>query len=360
VKTRLPVAVAVPTPAARLGVRATAFDWDSLPAPDEFADLDSQQTSRRTSGPREWAIGSLSLIAVVLASFVTHVVADPGHPGYALRAPATPPPPPGACVLIEGHIATVSDCALPHSGEVVASWPAGQRPGPAPDADVVISTSVNRQLPASSEDEVCAGWADAYTGWQEYSEALGNQTWVRSRPLVVDKLAFDPVAPHLDWSACVARTSVSLYTGTLRDIALLPEGQVAEPRTTALAASSVCARTRRDSIQFVPCTQPHNLELLGSIRLTDPTYTAPITAPDLTLETLRTSCVELAARRLGTADPTFGGSIQVLAESLWQQRGASGAVPPGWRTPDCLLRVYGRAMLSDSLVGIGSGTLPLG
>jgi hypothetical protein len=157
--------------------------------------------------------------------------------------------------------------------------------------------------------------------------------------------------PDRHWTACVVRTSQPLYTGTVRGAAY---------RTGNLpGAISVCIDIGLEAAEFVPCERPHAVELIAVMALSTPMMAHRDVYLDRSATETRRLCVEMAADRTGTADPTFDGQLEVATESAWVQRQLPVVVSAtSWLVPDCLIRVVGSGKLVDSLLGHGNRPLP--
>ncbi|MEO5832128.1 MAG: hypothetical protein ABIR83_02000, partial [Nakamurella sp.] len=179
------------------------------------------------------------------------------------------------------------------------------------------------------------------------------------QPLTVGRLVRAPVdaaLPELAWTGCAALTADPSYVGSIRDAAFTP-------RPTAgirPAAVSVCLTATDSGMTFGSCSQPHNAELIGSIALSQQMMFDRSVTVDRTTDQITRGCIDLAAGRLERTDPTFGGTLEVVAESVWQ-RSLRNPKPTtsAWLIPDCLIRVVGGGTLTGSLVEWGEQPLSL-
>ena len=307
---------------------------------------------------RRRVIGGLLLIVGAVAVLLGRALLAPDLPGVAAPAPWPEPPPVGSCVLLDLDRVDQVPCDQPHSGEVVATWKAGERPHPLLEGDATgrpITVSVRRTLPVGPQDEVCRGWAEQYTGWSAFTAThRGAGRWIAPQPVIAGKLVQAPPGegtPDKHWTACVAQTQQPLYTGTLRSVAT---------RTDELPGGvSICLNVGVSSTDFVDCDQPHSIELIAVMALTTAMMTTDTIAVDHSAAEVHQMCVATAALRTRSADPTYQGQLEVVNESVWVQRAEPVHVtPPGWLVPDCLIRVNGPGMLIGSVVGHGDGPLP--
>ncbi len=302
-------------------------------------------------------VGLCLLLVAGLAALTIRAVMAPGLAGSATAAPMPLPPAVGSCVVLDGASVSVVQCAEPHSGEVVMSWSAGVDPADAvaPEADSRVTFSVVRSLPSGS-DRGCAGWTQQYTGWTRYLAEHRNDLWFPPEPLAVGRMLAAPAGaglPDRHWVACVALTADPLYIGTIRGVAQDYEAD----RPDAVA---VCVTTQHAKVAFPQCAQAHTTELLASVALTQQMMMSHTVAVDHTSVQVHQLCLKMATQLTGNRDPTYGGQLEVVTESVWQQTPqASVAGVPSWVIPDCLIRVVGSGELVGSVIGLGDSPLPV-
>jgi hypothetical protein len=315
------------------------------------ADAPPRRSRRRVLGGSLLAAGAVAILAA-------RTLLAPGVSGSASPAPLPPPPPVGSCVLVVGEQVDVVPCDLPHSGEVTAAWAAGERPLAMVEgiaASFSLTVSVRRVLPMQPEDQVCAAWAEQYVGWTSMSIIYhGSGRWVAPQPVVAGQLIEAPPGqgtPDRHWSACIVRTQQPLYTGTVRTAAF---------RTGEVPGEmSICVDIGVSAAEFVGCDLPHQVEMIAVMALSMQMMLDDTVAVEHTDAEIRQQCVDIAARRTGSSDPSYRGQLEVVAESVWAQREEPLIVgPPSWLVPDCLIRVVGSGKLVESVLGHGDQPLP--
>ena len=321
--------------------------------PFPVPDAESVPTRRRLFG--------LTLLALAVAAALagSHLIGV-GIVGRAAAAPTPLPPPVGSCLLIaEDGTATVVGCEEPHTGELAMTWRAGVAPVSAGSLVRYPHFSVARSISDPHVDIRCIGWAERYTGWDRYLARHDDDLWLAPQPLAVGRLVRPPVtedAAALTWSGCAVVTTESSYVGSVRETAFAPRSGTTATRPDAV---SVCLRTGSTGLSFVSCTQPHDTELVGSVNLTQKMMAGRSVTLDHTAAEVADECRALAAERLGRDDPTFGGRLSVVAESIWQQSLQDRKpTTSAWLIPDCLVRVNGVGTLSHSLLEWGESPLP--
>ncbi len=271
------------------------------------------------------------------------------------------PPPVGSCVAIAPDAgATVVDCDEPHAGEVAMTWRAGVQP-------VTVGTparhpqfSVVRSISDPASDSRCTGWAVRYTGWDRYVARHDDEFWLAPQPLVVGRLIrapLDGAIPQLAWTGCATITADATYVGSIRDAAFSPREQATGVRP---AGVSVCLSASDAGLRFLSCAVPHNAELLGSISLSAQMMVQRSVTLQQPAAEIARGCAALAAGRIGRADPTFGGRLEIATESLWQRSlREQKPTTSAWLIPDCLIRVAGDGYLIGSVVEWGERPLDL-
>ena len=302
-------------------------------------------------------IGVLLLVLAATGAVIVRGVLAPGTAGTPASAPLPLPPAVGSCVDLDAGVEVVS-CDAPHTAEVIMSWPAGRAPGSAVHAEQQprMTFSVSKQLPYAESDQVCQQWADSYTGWSDYLAEHADDLWIPPRPMVVGRLVDAPAdqgLPDKHWTACVAETGQHLFSGSVAESALYLGGHRPD-------AVSVCLTSTTLRVEFSSCSVAHTTELIGTIALTNEMMFRRTVLIDRTAEEVQQRCVDLARTVTGADDPTYGGQLDIVTESVWQQRESPVTIAaPGWFIPDCLLRVAGTQSLSGSVIGLGDGPLPL-
>ncbi len=304
---------------------------------------------------RRWS-GLAVVVGAVVATLAASTLTGLGIPGQPAATAVPLPPPIGSCLTIAADgAAEVVPCDEPHDGELAMSW----RPGVAPVAAGPLAWyphfSVTRSVTDPAVDTRCIGWTERYVGWDRYLARHDDDLWLAPEPLAVGRMVRAPLDTTLDgfaWTGCAVVTTEPGYVGTVRDTAFAPRVLAVGPRPDAV---SVCL----DGAVFVGCSQPHTAELIGSVNLTQAMMFARSVTLDHTADEVAQGCHDLAVERLGRADPTFGGRLEVVAESIWQQSfRAPVTSTTAWLIPDCLVRVAGGATLDRSLVEWGERPLP--
>ena len=151
------------------------------------------------------------------------------------------------------------------------------------------------------------------------------------------------------WVACVLSSPQGEVRGSVRGI------YSGSARSSPLAVCSPGTDLLLDLT--VPCTRPHPMEILGW-RSADESVGGQ--------RPLDRSCMELASRVTGMADPTAGGALRVAAavihydsSGILQQGFAPGPHSELGRAA-CTVSAAGTSVLVGSLVGLGDGPLPWG
>jgi hypothetical protein len=311
----------------------------------------------RSRGTRSRYSGVLLLLVVAIGFIVIRGTSQTGIAGRPSILPSPDPPAIGACLVLHPQAVARVPCTEPHSAEVVASWAPGVLPERLPAGAGPLgqpSFSVNRRLVGAPEDEICESWTDAYTGWAQLLDDQGLELWLPPKPLAVGRLISAPKDEGLadwHWTACVVTTSAPQFEGSLRHSA-----SAIDQRPDI---ASVCVTPAENVVQFMSCDEPHSAELLGSIALTPDMLVQRRVSTQRSEKDVRAACLDFARQRMGTSDPSRGGKLEVVYESIWEQRGLTLSVPPpGWVIPDCIIRVTGSRSLVGSVVGVGDGDLP--
>lgn len=326
----------------------------TVPVPVRTPDAGSALTRRRVVG---LCVLALSLVAGLVGPELVGV----GVRGRATAAAIPLPPPIGSCIRIaEDQTTTVVGCDEPHTGEIAMTWRAGVPPVAAGALVRYPHFSVTRSVTDPQVDTRCAGWAERYTGWDRYIAQHDDDLWLAPQPLAAGRLVRAPVdasLPDLAWTGCAVVTGDPSYVGSVRDTAFAPRFGASASRPDAV---SVCLTSSGTGVTFVSCGQPHNAELIGSVALTQEMMAGRSVTLDHSPAEITQGCTDLGGERLMRQDPTFGGRLQVVAESVWQQSLTdTKPTSSAWLIPDCLVRVVGTGTLSRSLVEWGEQPLPL-
>lgn len=262
--------------------------------------------------PRNAARGAgvvVLLVAVALLLTVSAVL-DRGVSGTALAAPLPPPPPVGSCLRLTADTEAVVPCDGDHHAEVMQTWPAGSLPAGIPDFDAVAA------YPFGGGGQVnTTGCVTAQQEWVQTPNLPGTDVWNPTSPVVDSQLLAAPPSartPGAGWIACImVAPDREPLAGALRV-------GVTTPVPPSRLSSCVEAATNAWGPVTLTCDQPHRTEILASFRIrsafdADQHFTG---MPDDT--TLGAACTALAAAVTGTADPTYGGRLEVRAQSLFQ------------------------------------------
>ncbi len=309
--------------------------------------------------------GLVALVAALLLTLIAPLMLAPDVPGNGSAAALPEPPAIGACVLLEpagARVRTVP-CDQLHDGEV--AWAASSRSAYQSLAGSYESQWACAADPAAAADSSCRNWADGYvgTGIAERTNKIGN--WQLIPPYWVASIVRGPAADfpeRLGWFACVVRPSRNeLYLDTVR-------GDGEELRTRRPGAYATClapGELAMRSLLFSSCGQPHSIEFMATLVVTQAMANAGRVDAELTIEQLRRQCADAVSRMTGNPDPTYGGQLTITMETI-SQRGLQVVAPdPDAATgqltlPDCLVEVTGDLVLTDSVIGLGESALPLG
>ncbi len=324
-------------------------------------------TVRRASTPTRRVAGLFVLLLAAVATVVVPSALDPGTVGRPQAVALPLPPAIGSCVVLgtpsrvdrklPSSVRLVS-CDEPHSGEIAMTWPAGHIPSAKPAAAARGMTfHLTRSLTAAAADARCDGWISDYVGWTRYVEAHDADLWIPNPPLVVGRLLTAPAGyglPDRHWTACVVQTPAQLYVGTVR-------GAADEYERGRPDAVSVCLSASHAKVAFPECTQGHTAELLARASLTQDMMVNRSVEVTLSGDQIYELCFALAVVMTGAADPTYGGRLSIVTESVWQlsARANQLAVPAGWLVPDCVVTLNGSGELVGSVVGLGDRPLPV-
>jgi|GEM_PF-1238483 len=220
------------------------------------------------------------------------------------------------------------------------------------DAGEFPSTVANRV--SAPEVPACRPPATDYLGWDVPAaggtasppgEAGGPPgSW---RPTMTESVALigPDIGQYLSgqhWLACVILPRETPYSGSVRNGVA---GPAADAFGACLADSQTPAR------QGVPCGQPHDAEVFGTV---------PLDTGDA--RTLLASCQDLVAEATGLTDTTAGGALTVHLETGGSVAANGRGTPAQAIDPvlgSCTVTVLGDRLLRASLTGVGTGPLPL-
>ncbi|WP_157970674.1 hypothetical protein [Nakamurella deserti] len=326
----------------------------AVPVPVPPPDAGSALTRRRS-------VGLIVLVLAVVAALGGSQLVGVGVMGRAAATAVPLPPAVGSCLQIaEDDSATVVSCAEPHAGELAMTWRAGVPPVAAGALVRYPHFSVTRPMSHPDIDTRCIGWAERYTGWDRYIARHDDDLWLAPQPLVAGRMVHAPLdeaVATLGWTGCAVVTGEPTYVGSVRDTAFAPRFGSTAARPDAV---SVCLQVTGSGLDFTDCTAAHNTEMIGSVNLTQRMMAGRSVTLDRTADEVAAACRELAVERIGRADPTFGGQVEIVAESVWQ-RSLQDHKPTSsaWLIPDCLARVVGDGTVRRSLVEWGEQPLPL-
>lgn len=268
-----------------------------------------------------------ALLAAVVLGLLLGVPAVTGHTVVGRGVPAvtlSPRPQAGQCLApleTPDQLNTVVDvvpivpCSAPHSAELLtvrtlepADWP--KRP------DVADANFTNGAL-----SQECNQLAGEYLGW-------GTRN--AQHRISVSFFTRLTVSSELQWSAGQRWYACELMPGALN----FPISWTGSARNAnnATPPDSFAKCADEPAAQQVPCDRPHHAE-----QLTQTFGGAPLDAHDCTL---------LAGRVIGTADPTFGNRLAVVARDL---NGGTG----------CWVTTTSTQSLTGTLINHGAAPLPL-
>ncbi|WP_447154804.1 septum formation family protein [Nakamurella sp. GG22] len=143
-----------------------------------------------------------------------------------------------------------------------------------------------------------------------------------------------------NWTACLVLPSDEpTYQGTLRDAvtAGMPAGFGLCWNGTDLGRMP----------ENVPCSQPHLAEVVATGWVRD---RSTVTIPEVA-----DACAGIAGRLMGSADPTRGGRLRVVADRMTSQTDGRSDGP---LTVACFVTAAAGQQLSGSVVGLGERDVP--
>ncbi len=284
-------------------------------------------------------VGAVALVAVlVLAAAVARILAPPVS-GRASAAPVAGAPSVGDCVVPnpfgfpvpnEEPSATFGPCSSPHAGEVV---------GVAIDRST-FPMMIMDQLPVP-DPRGCSGAAALALGLAGVPDSV--RPWTVREIAPVDVVGPDPRqrSAGQSWVACVAYTT---------------EGALVRPLSQLFAGGTLPGAFGTCETDVVgSCAGGHTDQTFADVDLT---YAMP------TAQLLAARCRAVIAAVTRMPDVTAGGRLRVDAEVRYYD--AAGYPHPGYptsgsqpATATCSVHLLGTGQLVSTLVGLGSGPLPL-
>lgn len=330
--------------------------------------------------------GMLALVAALLMALIIPRVLEPPLAGQPSAEPPANPPPIGACILLAavGALGAVGGdpgalgeewdsgttdvvrsvpCSEPHNGEI--AWSASSR-----SANQALAGSYEAQWatapsPAAAAAAKCSEWASGYvgTGIAERANSLGS--WLPIPPYSVSAIVRGPTADYperLGWFACVVSSpGGESYLGSVRG----DGGELGGRRPGAYATCLALGEAAVATLEYSTCGQPHRIEFMATLLVTQQMAEAGRVDVELSSEELLTQCRAAVSQMTGSPDPTYAGRLSVSVETV-SQRGITASEPlPNLAVgqlirPDCLVELVGDGVLTDSLIGLGAGDLPVG
>jgi hypothetical protein len=273
----------------------------------------------------------------VAGTAVATTFPDPPAVGDCLRAPLP------ASVLSPGPVpevrvtaADLGPCEGSVSGEVVAFW---------------ATPAIAQAAPSSRFGGPCYPQAAEFAGLDVSTPRSTDVPGAPSGGLVRWKptISFQAVqvVPGEEeqragrtWTAClVVPSGEPSYQGTLRNA--VTEGMP--------AGFSLCWNgTDLDRMpEFLPCGQPHEAELVATGWVRD---RSTVTIPEV-----GEACAGIAGRLMGSADPTRGGQLRVVADRMTAQADGRSDGP---LTVACFVTSAADQQLSGSVIGLGERDVP--
>lgn len=334
------------------------------------------------------AVGSWVLILVFSALVVGAGLGGPPVTGAAARQAPPPPPPVGSCV-VGTRAPEVVPCDTDHDGEIVLTWT-----GDAPTTALDRTRFPAADYPDDDPQLHCWQAATDYIDLTLPLEYSAGLRWYPSSLSWQTSVGHGPVTSFVDdwsWSACIVRSygmdgRAMTSTMSVRDLGQDPTGgDLPDDWRT-------CVRDAEQSFDWLPCTEPHRIELVASGELAVPeeadrralleqqqayatAQQSPVGQPmsdrflqrprfDLDNPTAVQECHDLVDGYLGGGLEERDDLRPVLTwTSLYY--GESLSVDPMVDVPvgvygECSVEVVGDRDLLGSVAGVGSGPLPYG
>lgn len=292
------------------------------------------------------------LVAVLLGGLVTANLLSPGTRGTPVATGPPGPPAVGDCLLSDEIVlpfwinddrwpmpaAEIGPCTGPRFGEVVlVVADTGSPDGDPLDAvrrcDVEMRQYLGLPVPDPAAPE---------PKWRSPTGAIALGAGPDSRQLAVGQ----------DWTVCLASDERVLdptvstdtsFPGPMRDLVETPFGR---------DRLGLCTVGDFPALTHVPCTEPHDRELLGVAHL------------DSSVErgTAEQSCTSWVRTLTGLTDPTAGGDLGVELDVEGVTISGDAGTLRSLSTVHCSIRVTGanRQWLHGSLLGLGDGPIPWG
>lgn len=297
--------------------------------------------------------GLLILVVAVLLALIIPRVLDPGENGRAGRAPLPAPPPVGACLTDDAGSGPpnwelgdwrVVGCDQPHTMEVAKSW--------ALDDPTRLPTP---GFTAQSAAAQCLLAVDTYIGG---GLDFGYEKWFQPLINPVSRLLEAPISDRVNargWTACVAQSPHDqTYSGSV--------GHLGAPADRP-SAFGLCRMATLD----ISCLQPHDEEVFGLVSGFEPLdLSRPATVRGLlpARAELDSQCQQMSADLLQRSVSDWGpvtGHLEISRDGAQFSRpDEAGVLIAGYLNfVECSIRVGTGLTMSDSLVGVGTGPLPL-
>lgn len=335
-----------------LVARLTLGDMAALPT-DHSASMLVVDRSRG-GVPANRPLGVLVLVLALIAAVVTPQILATGLAGAASTVPLPLPPAVGSCLELGGDMAVVP-CSEPHDAEVFRSWPAAAGPARQTEQHGVPLDDPTR---AAIEYAECWPALGGYLGVGAADSSAGR--WQPLPPQAIAHFVLGPTTPTsagLRWSACVLTTPTGrAFTGSVAHTA----GSRTPDRPSDFGT---CIIVSYYFPHVSSCDHPHRIELLGYFVPTQAMLDAGSVLVGYSTEEAQAECVTLARWLTGAADPTYGGRLRIVAESVFgltdfsQDEDTAGLVGGLLHATHCLADLTGRGTLQASIVGLGSGEL---
>ena len=319
----------------------------------------------RPSPRAERLLGIAVLVVTVLAGLIFSGLLSPDEAGRAADVPLPGPPAIGACLMVTPEVHEVS-CTEDHHAEVIRTWAAGTIP--ASKRSFADMLRANPGVAIGLGEYPWVFMTDECTD-RQFESGIGRMThsttaaWTLIRPPATAWLITAPLHQRTSlegWSACVIGTAdLALYQGKLRDW----------PVTGVVPTGLGSCLFSRTLTVVTNCATRHHIELLAE-------YPARY-HPDA--DQLRRSCASVVAAVTHTAEPSYGGRLQMVVDVLlpgsFSVSGEAVAPQPTGTTDDgvragpipavavpvplCAVEVVGDRELMGSVIGLGNHELPL-
>lgn len=291
------------------------------------------------------------VIITVIGVLIINATAGRSVAGSAARLPTPAAPESGSCLSSTRTGWLAVDCADPHTAETVQGWSAADGP-------------------RAGLYERCVTAGQAYLGdqWGQSGDGPIQTGWSLPPVMSSTVLVSGPgktLVEGWSWQACVVRpillgTAQAGYRGRLRDV----------PATGVLPVQlrPCFNRPGAAGVVGVACTARHTGEVLAARQLQ---VFGSTTGADTTASSpqVQAECLGIARRTVAAADPTYGGRLQVVVNMHATGMGfvvskeAAGDTSTSQSyvlyQASCALQTAAGRELSASIVGLGSGPLPI-